>query len=87
MTNEEIIEENPDIILVSWFDKFTDKKSIRNRLGGNLISVIRNDPIYEIPAEYVTQLIRKLLRGLYIWQKLWIYLTARLTIFLTPTVF
>ena len=51
----QIIERNPDIILVSWRRKKFKKPSLINRFEWNKISAIKNNHIYEIKSEIILQ--------------------------------
>lgn len=51
----EIIQYNPDLILVSWCGKKFKKNKMINRKGWNVINAIKNDEIYEIDSSIILQ--------------------------------
>ena len=53
--DNEIIEHNPDIILVSWCGKKFQKNKMINRKGWESINAIKNDAVYEIDSSIILQ--------------------------------
>ena len=52
---EEVIKENPDIIIVSWCGKKVNFDQIRNRRGWDKINAIKHNKIYEIKSPLILQ--------------------------------
>ena len=52
---EEVIKENPDIIIGSWCGKKVNFDQIRNRRGWNKINAIKYDKIYELKSPLILQ--------------------------------
>ena len=55
ISEEEVIKENPDIIIGSWCGKKVNFDQIRNRRGWNKINAIKYDKIYEIKSPLILQ--------------------------------
>ena len=55
ISEEEVIKENPDIIIGSWCGKKVNFDQIRNRRGWNQINAIKYDKIYEIKSPLILQ--------------------------------
>ena len=55
ISEEEVIKENPDIIIGSWGGKKVNFDQIRNRRGWNKINAIKYDKIYEIKSPLILQ--------------------------------
>ncbi len=54
VNDEEVISQNPDIILGCWCGKPVDIKSIANRKGWDSISAVKNNQIFELdPAIFL----------------------------------
>ena len=53
--DNEVIEHNPDIILVSWCGKKFQKNKMINRKGWESINAIKNNAIYEIDSSIILQ--------------------------------
>lgn len=51
----DIVEKNPDLILVSWCGKKFKKKKMLSREGWEKIEAVRNGEIYEIESEIILQ--------------------------------
>lgn len=51
----EIVEENPDIILVSWCGKMYKPEKMLVRNGWNTIDAVKNNQIYEIHSSVILQ--------------------------------
>jgi|TARA_B100001094_G_C18044421_1_gene726648 iron complex transport system substrate-binding protein len=52
---DEVIEENPDIILASWCGKKVDVETIYNRKGWDAITAIRNKKVFVLNASEILQ--------------------------------
>ena len=55
ISEEEVIKENPDIIIGSWCGKKVNFDQIRNRRGWNKVNAIKYDKIYEIKSPLILQ--------------------------------
>ena len=55
ISGEEVIKENPDIIIGSWCGKKVNFDQIRNRRGWNKVNAIKYDKIYEIKSPLILQ--------------------------------
>ena len=55
ISEEEVIKENPDIIIGSWCGKKVNFDQIRNRKGWNKVNAIKYDKIYEIKSPLILQ--------------------------------
>ena len=55
ISEEEVIKENPDIIIGSWCGKKVNFDQIRNRRGGNKINAIKYHKNYEIKSPLILQ--------------------------------
>ena len=55
ISEEEVIKENPDIIIGSWCGKKVNFDQIRNRRGWNKINAIKYNKIYEIKSPLILQ--------------------------------
>ena len=55
ISEEEVIKENPDIIIGSWCGKKVSFDQIRNRRGWNKVNAIKYDKIYEIKSPLILQ--------------------------------
>tara|TARA_B100001093_G_C26778039_1_gene993287 strand:+ start:17 stop:844 length:828 start_codon:yes stop_codon:yes gene_type:complete len=53
--SNEVVKENPEIILISWCGKKFNKKEMINRPNWNKINAIKNNYVYEIPSEIILQ--------------------------------
>jgi len=53
--SRDVIEAQPDVIVVSWCGKKADLKRIRNRKGWNRIPAIQTGDLVEIPSRYLLQ--------------------------------
>jgi iron complex transport system substrate-binding protein len=54
VTHEEILKENPDIILVCWCGKKFDRESFVNRSGFKELTAVKEEKIYELdPAIFL----------------------------------
>jgi iron complex transport system substrate-binding protein len=52
---DEVIDKQADIMLASWCGKKFDKDEVVNRKGWDTIPFVKNDVIYELPAEVILQ--------------------------------
>lgn len=52
---DEVIEKNPDIILVSWCGKGFKKQRMLDRPGWKNIQAIKDDQIFELPSPIILQ--------------------------------
>lgn len=64
VSSEEVIRRNPEIILASWCGKKVNIESIKNRLGWNQISAVKNARIHEIKSPDILSPGPSLLNGL-----------------------
>ncbi len=54
-TPEQVIERNPDVIIVSWCGMKANKHDIASRPGWDQIAAVRHGHIYEIRSAYILQ--------------------------------
>jgi len=52
---QEVVQQNPDIILASWCGKMFKKDKLVNRPNWNTINAVKTDSIYEIKSEIILQ--------------------------------
>jgi iron complex transport system substrate-binding protein len=50
-----VVEKQPDIILVSWCGKKFKPRRMLDRPGWNKIPAVKNDQVFELPAEDILQ--------------------------------
>lgn len=55
VTDEQIIKNNPDIILASWCGKPFKKERLVKRDGYEQIKAVRNNQVFELPSEIFLQ--------------------------------
>ena len=55
ISDEDVIQKNPDIIIGSWCGKKVNFNQIRNRKGWDKIKAIKYDKIYEIKSPLILQ--------------------------------
>ena len=55
ISEEDVIQANPDIIIGSWCGKKVNFNQIKNREGWNKINAIKYDKIYEIKSPLILQ--------------------------------
>jgi iron complex transport system substrate-binding protein len=55
VTDEEVIERNPDFILGCWCGKKVNIDAIRSRSGYDAVSAVKNNKIIELPPEIFLQ--------------------------------
>jgi iron complex transport system substrate-binding protein len=52
---EQIIEQNPDVIIASWCGMKVDTNAICSRPGWDAITAVRNGHVYEVPSSLILQ--------------------------------
>jgi iron complex transport system substrate-binding protein len=55
VNSEEVIAENPDIVIASWCGKKVDIEEIRNRHGWDSVNAVIHNRIYEISSDVILQ--------------------------------
>lgn len=52
---EQVIEENPEVIIGSWCGKMFKPEIVKSRNGFNKIKAVLNNQLFEIKSEYILQ--------------------------------
>lgn len=55
VSDEQIIEANPDIIFASWCGKPFNKEKLLKRSGYEKINAVKNNQVFELPSEIILQ--------------------------------
>jgi len=55
VTAEEVLRENPDVVLASWCGKAFDRAAFEGRPGFAALAAVQQGHVYEVPSEIILQ--------------------------------
>lgn len=55
VTEQQVIESNPDLIIGSWCGKMFKPETVKERSGFDAINAIKNNQLFEIKSEFILQ--------------------------------